>query len=231
MKQDIVTGGLVLTACLLAFACQAQTKSQLFNNLESGKQQVVVVYGTSLTANGGWVKQLGDALQKRYPDLTTVVNSGGSGMWSKWGIENIETRVVQKEPDTVFIEFCINDSVARFDCSVEQSRANLETMIDGMLKSNPKCEIILMTMTPGDKYSEGHPSYRKNISAYYAMYRAVAEDRHLTLIDHYPNWKALQLKDDRLFLKYVPDTIHPTATGCAEIVTPVILNALGFRDD
>jgi hypothetical protein len=59
------------------------------------------------------------------------------------------------------------------------------------------------------------------------MYRSVANERGLLLIDHYRNWKELQRKDKELFLEYVPDTIHPTSIGCAKIVTPVILDALG----
>jgi len=139
--------------------------------------------------------------------------------------------VLQKNPDTVFIEFSINDSVARFKGSVEIAKDNLETMIARILESNPECEIILMTMTSGDKYSEGHRSYRKDITAHYDMYRDVAKQRGLLLIDHYPRWKALQSDDPKRFQEYVPDTIHPTAKGCAEIVTPAILSAFGIEAD
>jgi len=218
-----------MTACLFATFCQAQTKSPLIQNLESGKRQVIVAYGTSLTAGGAWVKQLGDTLNQQYPGLATVVNSGGSGMWSKWGVEQFDTRVLEKKPDALFIEFSINDSVARFSCSVEMARSNLENMVDRALKSNPKCAIILMTMTPGDKFPEGHPSHRKNIEAYYEMYRAVAKQRGFLLIDHYAKWQALQAKDRKLFDEYVPDSVHPTAAGCSNVVTPAILDALGIR--
>lgn len=192
---------------------------------------MVVTYGTSLTAKGGWVKQLEDTLNKQYPGLAKVINSGESGMYSKWGVENINEQVIQNKPDTVFIEFCINDSVARFDCPVDQAKTNLETMITEITNDNPKCEIILMTMTPGNKYPKGHTSHRKNIAAYYEMYRSEAKQYGYLLIDHYPNWKALQSKDEKLFLEYVPDTIHPTADGCSKVVTPVIFDALGIKHD
>jgi lysophospholipase L1-like esterase len=221
----------LMALCLLSAAlCHAGGTSPLAAALASGKKQVVVAYGTSLTAQGAWVKQLEASLNTRYPGLATVVNSGASGMWSKWGVDNFEERVLRKKPDALFIEFGINDSVARFDCSVEMSKANLENMIGRMLKSNPACEIILMTTTPGDKYPEGHPSYRKNIAAYYDMYRAVAKARNLLLIDHYAKWKTLQLKDRTLFAEYVPDTIHPSPAGCSKVVTPTILEALGITN-
>lgn len=214
---------------LSAVFCRAGEPSKLVTNLEAGKKQVVVAYGTSLTEGGAWVGQMKAVLDEHYPGLATVVNSGGSGQWSEWGVRNLDKKVIQKKPDTVFIEFSINDSVERFKGSVEIAKANLGIMIAGILKENPGCEIILMTMTPGDKYPEGHRSYRKDIDAHYGMYRSVAKEQGLLLIDHYPNWKNLQGKDGKLFLEYLPDTIHPTATGCAKVVTPVILDALGIE--
>lgn len=228
MRQSVLGGITALAMLASVTASGSQPKLRLISNLKSGKKQVIVAYGTSLTANGAWVKQLDNALEKQYPGLATVVNSGGSGKWSKWGIENLDARVIRKKPDAVFLEFCINDSVARFKCPVAQSKANLETMIRRILKGNPKCDIILMTMTPGDKYPKGHKSHRQNIAAYYEMVRTVAKRHKLILIDHYPNWKALQAKDKKLFQEYVPDTIHPTSTGCSKVVTPAILDAMGL---
>ncbi len=220
---------LLVAVALLASTIQAKNlekstaepaqlvKSGLVNNLESGKKQVIVAYGTSLTANGAWVDQLRKVLEDEFPGLSVVINSGGSGKWSQWGVNNLDERVIMKKPDTLFMEFSINDSVARFNASVDIARANLESMIDSVLKANPSCEIILMTMTPGDLYPKGHRSRRENIEAHYQMYRSVAKERGLSLIDHYLNWKALQSSNPTLFKQYVPDTIHPTATGCSKV--------------
>jgi acyl-CoA thioesterase I len=229
MSKSIPMRAILLFFIATAAASYGAEKSRLVTNLESGKKQQVVAYGTSLTENGAWVKQVSDALNNSFPGLVTVVNSGGSGKWSKWGVENLDQRVIQKKPDTVFIEFSINDSVARFKGSTEIAKINLEIMIDRILKGNSKCEIILMTMTPGNKYPKEHRSFRKDIEAHYKMYRSVAKQRGFLLIDHYPNWITLQSEDTKLFQRYVPDTIHPTATGCSEVVTPVILDALGAK--
>lgn len=211
-----------------ALPCLASEKSKLLTRLDAGDKQVVVAYGTSLTADGAWVKQVTAVLNERYPGQAKVINSGGSGKWSQWGVENLEARVLWHKPDAVFIEFSINDSVARFESSVDAARKNLESMIDSILKTNPKCEIILMTMTPGNGHPEGHKSYRKDIEAHYAMYRAVARERNLLLADHHPAWKALQSENKALFDTYAPDSIHVTEEGCAKIVTPAILKALGI---
>lgn len=219
----------IILSLLSAVFCLAGKSSVLVTNLKTGKKQTVVTYGTSLTERGAWVGQMKTILDKEYPGQITLINSGGSGQWSEWGVRNLDQKVIQQMPDTVFIEFSINDSVERFKGSVEIAKANLETMIEGILKSNPQCEIILMTMTPGNKYPESHRSYRKDIDAHYDMYRSVAKQKGLLLIDHYLNWKNLQKENNKLFLEYVPDTIHPTAKGCAKVVTPVILHDLGFK--
>ena len=196
--------------------------------LSNHQKKIIVAYGTSLTEGGSWVKDLADALDKKYPGLAMVINSGGSGQWSRWGVANLEERVILKKPDVVYIEFAVNDSVARFNGSVEEARQNLNIIINRILECNSKCEIILMTMTPADKHPMGHFSYRLNIADYYEMYREEAKKNQFLLIDHYPNWLALQKSNKKLFEELVPDSIHPTAEGNTQIVTPLILKSLGL---
>lgn len=231
MNRFPVKALVFLLGFLSAAFCRAEEASRLVANLKAGKSQTVVAYGTSLTERGAWVGHLKEALDKQYPALATVINSGGSGQWSEWGVKHLDERVIDKKPDTVFIEFSINDSVARFNGSVEIAKSNLTNMIDRTLKANPDCEIILMTMTPGNKPPEGHRSHRKDIATHYEMYRNVAKERGLRLIDHYPNWVDLQKNDPDSFEKYVPDSIHPTTEGCVKVVTPVILQALGIKEN
>ena len=219
---------LALLLTLTILVSVGNSESRLISNLKSGNEQVVVAYGTSLTANGAWVGQLEAALEAQFPEKCTLINSGGAGKNSQWGLEQLERRVLQHKPDTAFIEFSMNDSVARFDISVALARTNLETMIDRILETNSDCEVILMTMTPGNKYAEGHRSYRKDIEAHYEMYRTVAKERELLLIDHYPQWQALQAFKPKLFKQYVPDAIHAKDEGYSKVVTPVISETLGI---
>ena len=149
--------------------------------IESGKQQTVITYGTSLTAGGAWVQQLQEALNHRYPGKAKLINSAKGAMWSTWGVENLGTRVIRKKPDTVLIEFAINDAYLPYKTSVEQAQRNLENMIERILKSNSACEIILMVMNPPVAV---HLERRPKIKDYYQMYRDVAKDRKLLLIDH-----------------------------------------------
>jgi lysophospholipase L1-like esterase len=212
------------------FSGVGKTESQLIRNLEAGREQTVVALGTSLTDKGAWVGMLSDVLATNYPGLVTVLNSGASGKNSDFGVANLNRLVIDKKPDTLFIEYGINDCVERFDLSVEKAESNLTMIVDTTLSAFPDCEIILMTMTPGDKYEPGHKSYRKNIQDYYGMYRRFARERGYLLIDHYPNWIVLQKNDPALFKKYVPDTIHPRADGNEAVVIPTLIDVLGISN-
>lgn len=204
----------------------ADDNSRLVANLKAKKPQTIVTYGTSLTAAGAWVGQLQETLKAKYPALTTVVNSGQSSMWSKWGLDNLETRVIAKKPDVVFIEFAINDAFLNYKTSVDEARNNLNGMIDRILSSKADTEIILMTMNPPVGI---HLERRPHIKDYYQMYRDVAKKRKLMLIDHYVCWKRILEKEKDLFAKYVPDGIHPNPEGCKNVIIPGILNALGVN--
>jgi acyl-CoA thioesterase I len=212
-------------APLCSTGSQRSRSSRLVSNLEAGTSQTVVAYGTSLTGGGAWVEQLSAQLDRAYPGLATVVNSGEGGMWSRWGVDNLDARVIARQPDTVFIEFSINDAYLPYDTSVEQARSNLDSMIDRILAANSWCEIILLVMNPPTGI---HRDCRPNIESYNHVYRDVAAQRRLTLIDHYPDWQRLLVADPNRFLEYVPDGLHPNAAGCAMVVTPAIVCALGM---
>ena len=184
----------ILSAICLSSAvlCQAGEKSRLVANLESGKQQTVVTYGTSLTDGAPWVPELQAALERSYPGKAKVVNSGKGAKWSGWGVTNLDEGVILKNPDTVLMEWTINDAYLPFNTSVQQARSNLVNMIDRILKPNANCEIILMVMNPPVGV---HLERRPKIKDYNQMYRDVANERKFLLIDHYPNWEKI-LKDD-----------------------------------
>ena len=199
--------------------------SQLVQNLAAGKSQTVVAFGTSLTAVGAWVDQLRTVLEQQYPGQATVINGAQGGANSDWGRGALDEKVLQHQPDTVLIEFSVNDAVAQRQTSVAHARDNLENMIERILQQNPACEIILQVMNP----PVGHTQVqRPNLLAYNQMYRDVARVRGLQLIDHYPVWDKLLNQAPLQFLFYVPDTIHPVRGGALEVITPTLLAALGL---
>ncbi|MDB5087651.1 MAG: GDSL-like Lipase/Acylhydrolase family protein [Mucilaginibacter sp.] len=205
-------------------------QSQLVKNLRKGKHQVLVVYGTSLTAGDGgraWVDSVGTGLNKKYGGNLTVLNTAKSAMWSGWGVQNLEDSVISKKPDAVMIEFGINDAFLNYKTSPALARLNLIYMIDRIKLYNPACEVILQVM---DIPINVHAEARPNLTAYYEMYRQVAVDRRLLLIDHYPHWQRILDQGKDLYLKYVPDGIHPSPESAKSIIAPYVLKRLEEGD-
>lgn len=201
----------------------AREQSKLIQNLALGKEQIVVTYGTSLTQFGAWVPLLEDTLNKKYPGKVKIINSYGSGMASDWGVVNLDTNVLKFNPDTVFIEFAINDAWPPLNVTLAQAKYNLELMIKRIQYANENVEIILMVMNPGIK---AHAKDRPDLLKYYQIYRDVAKEKGLLLIDHYPNWMRLANNNNKLFKSFIEDGVHPTKEGCKQIILPEIINSL-----
>lgn len=191
--------------------------------LASGQAQTVVTYGTSLTAGGAWVNQMRAVLETNFPGRVKVINSAKGGMWSAWGVTNLDERVIAKAPDVVIIEFAINDAFLQYKTSPEDARRNLENMIDRIQKARPSCEVILMTMNPPIGV---HLERRPRIDDYYAVYREVAKKRSLVLVDHHRNWQKVLAEGEVAFKKLVPDGIHPNAQGCERVILPELKHSL-----
>lgn len=207
--------------------------SQLVQKLSAGHSRKIVVYGTSLTAGGAWVGEMRNWLTATYPGAVTVINSGLSGKNSAEGVAQLESKVLAHNPDTVFIEFAMNDAFVGSNgppiLSVSQARDNLITMIDEILDRNSDAQIILQTMntvwdSPGGTSSA---TLRPHLADYYQMYREVAAEKNLLLIDHYSSWKRLQETDPSSFETHVPDGVHPSAAGIRQVVMPLIQWKLG----
>ena len=204
----------------------AGKKTTLVSRLEAGDKQTIVTYGTSLTKVGAWVDQLATVLEQNYPGQAKVINGAQGGANSRWGRSALDEKVLQHNPDTVFIEFSVNDAVASRKSSVEQAQENLDDMIDRILKANPNCEIILMVMNPPVGRAK---EQRPNLAAYNQMYRDVAKERGFQLIDHTPVWDKLLNEDPGLFIQYVPDAIHPVREGTLHVITPTMIQSLGLK--
>jgi alpha-L-rhamnosidase len=208
--------------------------SQLITNLNAGKTQTVVTYGTSLTRPAEWPDQLNAWFATEFPGQVQLINRGIPSSSSQNAnpffdaLVNLDARVLSNNPDTVFVEFAINDALVSNNISPQQSRDNLNTMIDRILENHSGREIILMTMNPAwdppDQFAAG--SARPNLAEYYQGYRDVAAQRGLLLIDNYINWVQLQNTNPNLFEQYIPDGVHPTSEALLQIVIPAIISGL-----
>ncbi len=204
---------------------QFATRAAFVASLEAGRPQKIVAYGTSLTANGTWVARLQDVLNAKFPHLAEVVNAGQAAMWSKWGIENLNSRVISRHPDVVFIEFAMNDAFLDYQTSVAAARDNLEKMISLIREAYPKCEIILMVM---NRPTGVHLEERPRIADYEQMYRETALGHSLRLIDFSADWQTVLRQGEVVWRELVPDGIHPNDRGSEVVIMPHMLKSLGL---
>lgn len=188
-----------------------------------------VFYGTSLTQNGGWVDALAAEIRALNPGFTWV-NAAEGGRESRWGRTHFTERVIAEKPDVVFLEFAINDAVARFALPVDEARANLEAMLDALRAARPQCVPVLQVMNPVTGRPAGHDGHRPHLAQHEAMWRTVARERHLSLIDHAPAWAALLARGENEFLRFVPDGLHPSLEGYRRHMLPALRAALGLPD-
>lgn len=228
-KPLLVFLAMCLSACGLARAADAPAPAAAFvRNLQAGKSQTVVYYGTSLTAGGAWTRLLTERLKEKFPGLVSAHNSGGPGAHSGWGIDNVHQKVVALKPDVVFIEFSINDAVARFNLPPERAKENLNKMIDRIQAASPGCEVILQIMNPVIDRPQGDSGWRPTLDQCQQNYRDVAAARGLLLIDHMPAWTKLLKTDGATFRAYVPDGVHPAEEGWRIVVMPELIARLGL---
>lgn len=223
LRLEIERGGFNLdTIRFLPRERTVEEKSRLITALEAFQPQKVILYGTSLSARygGSFIREM----ERRYQGFFEGRNSARASMASDWGLENLEERVLAHRPDAVLLEFAINDAFLPREISVDQARANLETMIDRILAVSPHGEIILLNLIP----PIGSPrEQRPELDDYYAMVAAVARERGLTFIDVHAEFERILEEDPDRFSELVPDDIHPNRSGSEQVIVPTILEALG----
>lgn len=228
---------LILLSLLLGISlqCVVKGKAGFVNKLEKGEHIKIAALGTSLT--GGkwrWFDVLKEWLDEEYPGQVLYRNEGVGASASSYppgnsGLDKVKI-VAEFKPDVVFIEFAVNDAYKPYNISVDESRDNLISIINTLKNANPEVEIILQTMNvvidmPERNMTEA--TKRSELSEYLEMYRRVAKERGLLLIDHYPNWKRyLKIEGRDAYIRIVKDGIHPNMEGYREILLPELKRVL-----
>lgn len=214
---------------------RALANSIFIDNLLNGQDQVIVTMGTSLTADSEsqpevgtkWVAQIRNWLAAKFPGQATVLNYGRAGSASsqpagRSGFAMLPT-VLAANPDTVFIEYTTNDSHISYGISLQDSEDNIKSIIDQIYANDPNTEVILQVMNVVK-----NPSAIQcpDILAYDQVYRDVAQQRGLQLIDHHDNYQDLLDNQPAVYDIYVPDGVHPTAIAHANMEVPYVKDAV-----
>lgn len=200
----------------------------VFRNLDAGKKQTVVVYGTSLTAGGAWAVAMKEWFDKEFPRLVTFINSGGPGQNSDWGVANLKSKVLDHQPDLVVIEFAFNDAHEKFKMPVKRGSENLDKIVTAIHAQKPSTAVILQIMNaawdaPNDKKSL---SSRPQLDAFNDNYRRYAREHSLPLVDHFPNWQKIKTSEPEKFHAWLPDGTHPTKEASLAVTWPALRDLL-----
>jgi acyl-CoA thioesterase-1 len=135
------------------------------------------VYGTSLTYGGAWTVATKKWFSEAYPEKVKFLNSAGPGQNSDWGLANLKTKVLDHQPDLVFLDFSYNDARDKFRMPVAQGAANLRKMIEAIRSQTPDATIVFQTMNIGWDAPNGNGSlsHRPNLEQYNDNYRKVTQ--------------------------------------------------------
>jgi len=164
---------------------------------------VIMFYGTSLTAGLGLQQEEAypALIQKKIDSLDLpyqVVNAGLSGETTAGGRSRIDW-VLNQEVDVFILELGANDGLR--GVPVEESRRNLQAIIDAVRENNPDVRIILAGMQMPPNFGR---VYTEDFSR---MFPELAEDNDVLLIPFLlENVGGIPELNQR-------DGIHPTAEG------------------
>ncbi len=168
-RAEMVTNSAVTTASPTSATPSIATEAP-------DTRPVIACFGDSLTAGYGTEpgESYPDVLQKvlkeqGYP--YRVANDGVSGETTKDGLERV-ARVASKHPQIVVLEFGGNDGLRGLP--LEQTQANLATMIETLQKSGAEVALAGISLPP-----EYGPDYIAKINA---IYPALAKKYHVRLL-------------------------------------------------
>jgi len=179
---------------------------------DPSQMKTIFVFGDSLSEGlaisprQAWPMLLVEKLRPVGPNFR-VINASASGSTTEGGLRRLPTHLV--DPVDIFIlELGIND--AFHGIPVEQTRANLQSMIDQVKARNPSVSVVIV----GVQFLISAPD-SEYVAAFVKMFGELAEKNRAALV---PNLLEGVVGDSKLNL---PDRIHPNAAGHKVLVENV----------
>lgn len=187
----------------------------------------IVAMGSSNTqrvqSNGNaqnWVDWVDMGLMWWYGRSHITINSGVSGETSAQILKRFSDDVELFQPHVVFLTCGGNDSNPAKGISLEQTKANLRTMV-ARCRKIPDCQPILQTYYSGDiqgLMKNTTPGYRDDIIAktfpmVMQTVRDVATETGCCIIDHLKRWEPLRLRDYVAYRTLMHDLMHMSPLG------------------
>ncbi|MBQ1263692.1 MAG: SGNH/GDSL hydrolase family protein [Oscillospiraceae bacterium] len=177
--------------------------------LKKDKELTVAYLGGSITQSETWSKSTTKWLRENYKAKINEINIGLSGTEADLAVCRIDSDVLVRNPDLVFIEYAVNGGRAK----------DMEGMALKIRRHNPQTDIIFVYTTTIEKYN----TYKEGrIPEYPAIFEEVAKHYDITsiffanqLFDLYEQGKIIlagsEAKDGKIL--YTKDGTHMTASG------------------
>lgn len=134
-----------------------------------------------------------------------VINAAISGNKTSDLLASFDLRIVQNNPDVVFLMIGMNDCSERSGVSLQYFEENLNTLAEKI--SALDAELVMQTtcpILPGTA-----PDRYDNLGLYMDIIRKVAGERDLPLIDHHKFWEK---NGDKLYY-WMSNEYHPNGFG------------------
>lgn len=197
--------------------------------MQLGAGDTIVALGDSITAGGGYLRDIDAVLAQRYPDLNIpkVVNKGIGGQKAEDLVKRFDQDVIQLKPAVVTISIGINDVWHRLKAPHDEKvlaayKKNVAKMVDQAQTAGIKVILLTPTVIGEDPKLEGN----QRLMAYVKAEKAIAAEKHCQLVDlHGMFLTALKRKPAKL----TRDGVHMSPPGDA-IMAIGVLRALGVPD-
>jgi acyl-CoA thioesterase I len=162
--------------------------------------------GLAISPRQAWPMLLVEKLRPIGPNFR-VINASASGSTTEGGLRRLPPHL--EHPIDIFIlELGVNDAFNGI--SVEQTRANLQSIIDQVKARNPDASVVIV----GVQFPIAAPD-SEYAAAFVKMFGELAEKNHAALVR---NLLEEVMGDPKL---YLPDRIHPNAAGHKVLVENV----------
>jgi len=194
----------------------------------------IVAIGDSITAAGGYLRQIDAALAQRCPDLhlPKIVNVGIGGQKAEDLLPRFQRDVVDRKPAVVTISIGINDVWHRLgaphdDQVLATYKANVGRMVEMAQAAGIRVLLLAPTVIQENPAEEGN----RRLVRYVEALRAVAQEKQCGLSDlHAMFLSALQHKPEGETGHWLTsDGVHMNPLGDA-VMAVGVLRALGLSD-
>jgi len=194
----------------------------------------IVAIGDSITAEGGYLRDIDAVLAQQYPELKIpkVVNKGIGGQKAEDLIKRFDRDVVQQKPAFVTISIGINDVWHRLNNPHDEKvlatyKENVGKMVEAAQQAGIKVILLTPTVIQEDANAEGN----KRLTMYVEAEKRIAAEKKCQLVDlHAIFLAALKQKPaDQKGNWLTRDGVHMKPLGDG-IMAVGVLRALGVPD-